>query len=477
MFRYSKVPGAGVFAACLLIAGCVSPMDRLESAVEVERSVRRSWIADAESPRSAAAAEGRDEAERTEIHAESTLGECLRYALERNRGVEAAYLGWLAALEKSPQVTALPDPRLSYGYFLDEVETRVGPQQHRMALSQAFPWFGKLALRGQIAEAEAEAEYARFQGAVLELAYRVRTAFNELYYLRGEIDLTRENLKLLEQFERIARAKYRVGAGSHPDVVRFQIELGKLEDRLRRLEDKRGPLAARFNAVLDRPVDAEAPWPDSIADPDTEPDVAALASALAARNPELAALQHTIERHRLAADLARKDAYPDITLQLDYIVTDEAMDPSIPESGDDPLIIGASISVPLWREKYDAGVREALKRRLAAAAGRKETENRLRAELQLATFEHADARRKVELYRDGLVPKARESLDASISAYQTASVGFLDLLDAERLLLEMQLTLRRARADAANAMARIEQLVGVDLPDQAALTDAPKEVQ
>ena len=151
-------------------------------------------------------------------------------------------------------------------------------------------------------------------------------------------------------------------------------------------------------------------------------------------------------------------------MQLDYIATGEAMNRSIDESGDDPIIIGVSINVPLWREKYDAGVRQALKQRLATAATRAETENRLLADLTLAIFEYNDARRRLELYRDSLLPKARQSLDASISAYQNASAGFLDLLDAERVLLEMQLASRRAQTDAANAISKIEMLTGGDVP-------------
>ena len=68
-------------------------------------------------------------------------------------------------------------------------------------------------------------------------------------------------------------------------------------------------------------------------------------------------------------------------------------------------------------------------------------------------FEHADAVRKVRLYRDSLLPKARQSLEASIVGYQNATVGFLDLLDAERVLLTLELARRRARTDAANAAA------------------------
>jgi cobalt-zinc-cadmium efflux system outer membrane protein len=343
------------------------------------------------------------------------------------------------------------------------VETRVGPQQHRVAVAQTFPWFGTLEQRGDVASRAALASFQRYEATRLELFRRVKNTYDELYYLRGAIELTGDNLRLLEQVERVVRARYRVAAASHPDLIRTQVELGKLEDRLRRLEDQRPALVARFNAILNRSPDAPAPWPGSIAEPTMTLDDADLLARLRQRNPELIAIDREIEQHRAATRLARTEGLPDITLSFDYIVVDEAIDPSTPESGDDAMIAGITLSVPLWRDKYDASVREALKRRLATAARRAATESRLESELASALFDYRDARRRVTLYRDDLVPKARESLEATLSAYEAATSSFLDLLDAERVLLELQLAERRARADVGIALARVEMLTGAEM--------------
>ena len=87
--------------------------------------------------------------------AKTTLEDCLGYAALNNPSLEAAFNRWKAALEKVPQVNSLPDPRFSYTYFITEIETRVGPQRQKLSLSQTFPWFGKLDLRGDAAAAEA----------------------------------------------------------------------------------------------------------------------------------------------------------------------------------------------------------------------------------------------------------------------------------------------------------------------------------
>jgi outer membrane protein TolC len=464
MLHAALTSAVGGLVASALIGGCASPMNDLSSAVQMERSIRHKWtLPDASGERhtqNSNAAPEVDSYERPEIGPDSSLAECVRYALLESPRVESAFMRWRAALERVPQVTALPEPRASYGYFINEVETRVGPQRHRFGISQTLPWFGRLDLRGDAAAVAADAQFERLQAVTLVLINDVRDAYHELYYLRGAIALNRENMRLLEQFERIVRTRYKVGAGSHPDLIRLQVELGKLEDQVRELEQRRAPLVARFNAALDRPADAAAPWPDVLEAADVELDHDRLATALRQRNPELAALTRELDRHRVEAEIARNEAFPDITIMFDYIVTDDAVNPSIAESGDDATIVGASVTLPIWREKYDAAIRESLKQRLATATARDDRSNQLIAALEEALFRHEDAVRRVELFDKTLIPKAKESLEATLGAYQTAEASFTDLLDAERVLLEMQFAERRARADAANALATIDRLTG-----------------
>jgi len=99
----------------------------------------------------------------------SVLTDYLTYAALKNPGLKAAFLRWKAALEKIPEVKSLPDPRFTYGYFIRNVETRVGPQRHKFGLAQTFPWFGKLKLKGNAAWETARAEKERYEAAKLKL--------------------------------------------------------------------------------------------------------------------------------------------------------------------------------------------------------------------------------------------------------------------------------------------------------------------
>lgn len=118
-----------------------------------------------------------------------------------------------------------------------------------MGISQAFPWFGKLRLRGDVAWNAAKSAQQRYRSEKLKLFYRVEGAYAEYYYISRAIAITRENLALLKYLEQVTRTKYKAAAARHPDVIKAQVELGKLDDHLRTLLDLRAPLAAKLNAV------------------------------------------------------------------------------------------------------------------------------------------------------------------------------------------------------------------------------------
>lgn len=454
-----------------LLTGCASPLAEYEAEIPPMRSVSpEGSIAGAggESHSSTSgagqSAGNNQDAALPVIVADSSLVDCLRYAALENKGLESAYYAWRSAVEQSPQVTALPDPRFTYGYFINEVETRIGPQQHRLQFAQTLPWFNKLNLRGEVADANARAAYERFEGKKVAVFDRVRRAYDELFYLRRAITLTGENLELLRQFEGVATQKYRVGMAQYADVIRVQVEIGKLEDRLLKLKDLRSPLTANLNAALNRSPNAEVPWPDDISDETLDADESQILTWLGETNPELIALDEEMNRERLRSRLAKLDYYPDVTLGMTYVVTNHAVNPNLTESGDDAVLASVSINVPIHPEKYSAGVRQAIANRLSKAKAKEDRRDRLNAEVKQAIFQHDDAQRRIGLYRDTLVPKARESLKASLAGFEGGKTRFLDLIDTERTLLEFELLFERARADRANAISQLERLVGKTLP-------------
>ncbi|MHC4914785.1 MAG: TolC family protein [Planctomycetota bacterium] len=400
-----------------------------------------------------------------DLNERSGLEEYLAYAALNNPGLEAAFYRWRASLERGPQVRSLPDPVIRYGHFIRSVETRVGAQQARVGVSQTIPWPAKLVLAGQVADKAAGAAYKRYEHAKLMLFYRIKDAYYEYWYLGRAIEVTKANVDLVTYLEGVARARYKAAAGGHPDVIRAQVELGKLRERLASLQDLRGPASARLSAVLNRPVKTALPWPKRPPPRSrlSESDELAVAK-LKESNPELAALALEIERAEKAVRLAKHSYLPNVSLGLDYVFTDEPDGPIPAEDrGKDPVMLGVGVSIPLWFGKNRAAVREARARLRGAQLSRQEMENALSARVVRVLFGVRDAERKRELYGETLIPKAQQALKAAEAAFKSGKTGFLELIDAQRTLLEFELSHQRALSRHAQRLAELEMTVGREL--------------
>ncbi len=392
-----------------------------------------------------------------------TLSDYLRYAAMNNAGLKVAFEQWKAAIEEVPQARALPDPRFTYGHFIEEVETRVGPQRNKFGVSQMFPWFGKIEARTRAAGATAQAARRRYEAAKLKLFFEVKYAFHEYVYLAEAIEIARENLELIQNFEEVALTKYIGASTGHPDVVRAQVELAKLEDQLRTLEGLREPIMARLNAVLNRRNALPLAWPIKDEHIAVKVDRGRIKEILLAQNPELQAMEFDIESARNRVELAKKKFYPDIGVGVDWVQTDDALMPGTRDSGKDPVMLMFSLNLPVWRHSYEAAEIQARAIARKTRHQKTEMENTLIARVERVLYDYEDSERKQRLYGDILVPKAQELIGASESAYQGGTIDFLSLIDAQRTLLRFELLHKRAVTDNRQKLAELEMLVGVEL--------------
>jgi outer membrane protein TolC len=400
-----------------------------------------------------------------ELDEQSGLADYLTYAALNNPRLEAAFHRWKATLERVPQAKSLPDPRFSYRYYIESVETRRGPMRQAAELTQTFPWFGKRGLAGDVAAEAAKVAKQQYDAVRNELFFTVRHAYYEYYYLERVLAVTRENLELIKRLESVARTQYSSAAGSHPDVIRAQVELGKIEDRVVHLKEMRIPVKARLNAALNRPSHASLPVPPSFSRSIVEIQEEQLLDRLEQSNPGLLALAYEADQHSVSRRLAKKQYAPDVALGINYTdIGDYSSVPAGVDNGRDAVSVMLSLNIPLWGGKYSAGVREAQLKRQATLKQKGDLKNQLMAELQMAVFEMRDAARKLDLYGAGLIPKAEQSLRVTEQAYRGAKGSFLDLIDAQRTWLEFQLAYERALADHEQQLARIDLLVGSPLP-------------
>jgi len=394
----------------------------------------------------------------------ATLADYLAHAALYSPALEAAFNRWRAMAESPVQAGALPDPRLTYQRFIQEVETRAGPQRNALQIAQMFPWFGKLDLRAEAADKAAQAARQRYEAAKLELFQRVRDAYFEYYYLARAVEIARENVALLTSIESIIRTRYRHNLAGHPDLIRLQVELGKVQDRVRSLTDMRAPAMARLVAALALPAGTELPAPGKLDSIRPDLNDGQLVTWAMEGSPMLKADDAEIARRKSEVELAHKAYWPDVTLGVKWIDTSHSVGGMPIDDGKDPVIAMLSVNLPIWYDKLSAGVRQSRYARLAAVKTREDRADRLAAQVTLIAFKARDARAKIDLYKRLLVPRATESLKATTAAFTAGNAGFTDMIDAQRVLLDFRLTQERAQADHAQHLAMLERLIGRELP-------------
>lgn len=459
---------AAAFAAFLAwaaaLTACAGPLDRraFDRWTRYDAghyAARHADLSQAAEPREASRPDSADD-----LPHDATLDDLIAFAVRRNPELEAAFYRWRAALERVPQARALPDPQASFGLVLDEVDADAQYMGERYSISQMFPWFGKLERRGDMALEAAHAEAQRFEAARLRLIEQVAGAWYEYAYLHRAAAVAAESQQLLARLESVTRARYRAGEVTQADVLRAQVELSRLEDQARSLADMLGPAAAELNAALGRPAHAPLPAAPPPSRQTIEPlprhsDEHWLVLARQA-NPELAAARHDAAEQRQAIALARKDYFPDVMLSIEYARDASARMAMMDGGGADMLVGMVSVNLPIWRQKYDAAVREALARFGQATRRIESQQNDLDAGVKRALFAHRDAGRKLDLYGQTLLPRARQALATTEAAYRAGDAGFSDLIDAQRVLLEFELARERSAADLGQAAARVRTLVG-----------------
>ena len=398
-------------------------------------------------------------------HGDTQLSAYIEEGIERNPGVRQQFARYRAALQQVPQLTALPDPTLKLTQFLRTPETRVGPQTTLVNIEQRFPWFGKLDERGKVAAKEAAALAELYQAAQADVVKQVKLAYHALGFLDQAIEITREELDLLNHFERLSRARYSQGVGLQQAVVKLQAEITRRENRLEQLRARRVDAEAALNSLVDRPAERPLARVKQPTPPKVAPDLAALYARARDQSPEMRAAFLRIEKQEKRIHAARKEYWPDFSVGLGFANVLGRSDASPLDNGKNAWNLTFGVTLPIQRRRRDAGVLEATESLLASKEGYREQRNRLEASIRATAFRIETLARQIELFERTLMPQAEQAMRASEAAYSTGAVGVLELLDSERVMLEVRLGLARLTSDYWKALAEMERAIGSPFPE------------
>jgi outer membrane protein TolC len=412
---------------------------------------------------------------RPQLPADPALADYLAAAALNNPALAAAYADWQAELQTIPQVRALPDPQLSYTSAIRQGQMGSGAAMlpDNIQLMQMLPWIGKLALRGDAAAQAAEAARLRYEARKLELFFQVKDIYYDYYYLGQAVAVTDENVRLLKRIEEVARARYQTGTAGRGDLIRLEVESGKLQDQLRQLRDMRGATQARLLAAIGISENVDLPWPKDVEQATTDITEDQLVQWAQQSNPALLAMDADVAMRQKQILLAKKEYFPDVSLGLMWMDNGPAWKMRLADPAENPPMAMVSVNLPIWWDKLDAGVREAKQRHFAALRRRVDMSNDFRSRVTMAAFQYRDAVGKLDLYHRVLIPRATEALRITETNYSSGTATFADLLDSQRVLLEFQLVNQQAIANRARQLAMLEMLVGRQLPTQQTPTTQP----
>lgn len=391
------------------------------------------------------------------------LDDYLEMAAKNNPELKSIFNSYLAVLERMPQARALPDPTVMFSIFASPVETRVGAQNAGISLSQAFPWFGQLKSQEQAVAMLAKARYEAFEDAKNRLFFDIRSTYFDLYVLEAAIDITDENVRLLESFRELANVRLESNKGSAVDLLRVEMDLDELNNQLLYLEDSRIPIQARFNELLNEEI------PVSIVVPDTLRTIAfiegknTLLDSILVQNPVLKGLDYELSALDYEIDVAQKMGLPSFSIGFSYTSISPRTDMDIPDNGKDALIFPqVGVRVPINRGKYRSMIKEKELLKSSVNYRKEDKENKLETILEQSWRDYADAQRRVGLYHR-LIAYATQSLDILVAQYTAAGVDFEEVLRMERQLLRYELELEKARADQNTYVAYINYITGKQL--------------
>ena len=429
-----------------LVIGSVGCRGTYESVTRDELSTAASVVA-------------RESEPATEPALDGSLSGYVAHALARSPELRASFERWRAATMRISRARRIPEPVIKYSYFVRSIETRVGPQQHKLSLMQSFPWPTALSKGADAASSKARAAQRRFDARALSVQRAVADAYWRLWLVHEEHRLTMEHDIVLETLAGTVRGRVRTGEASLADLN--QVELG-----IARHHDHHGAHweAERVAAAeLLRAIGA-AQEHDSLRATDTpfeglpaEPERALQRDALQHPRIEAANLMAESSDSRVKAEAA--DRAPSLLAGLDWIAVGKAQ-ANIPDSGKDAVVVTAGLSLPLWGPNYRSAMGASRAEGAAHRAERDAARLAADAHLEAALSAVRGAQRRIDLYRETLIPQAETTFQSVLGGYQSGRSTVVSALLAQRDLLELQLELARNRAKHARAWAVLEAVVG-----------------
>ncbi len=386
-----------------------------------------------------------------------SLDKLITEALRNSPDLRAAGKRWEASRARIPQAKSLEDPVVSFTFEKIPRNTfqlnNTAPEDRMLSISQALPSFGKLSLKKKIAVVEAQMAAAEYKGKELEITRQVKNAYYDLFMNRKEVELTGQNLHLLEAITGIAQARYAVGDISQEDVYKLTVEVMRLKTALNNLAQEGAAKKTRLNTLLNRDPEAQLGIPDIGEDVFFNNDIRSLYQAAVLNQPELAVFSYAIEKNKYAKALTKRSFFPDLMAQLTLR--------GITSGTIGPWDLMLAFTVPLWfwtKQRYQ--IKEAIANVEEAEAAYQAMKNRVMFETKDTAAKVTTAANKARLYKNEVVPLLESAAEVSVSALRSGKGQIMALLDTIRMLTEAKMNYYKALVEYNMNISDLERVTG-----------------
>lgn len=377
-------------------------------------------------------------------------------ALKNNPQILSAQKRLQAYEARISQAFSLNDPTFEFGY--DKMIPRMTGMDSPMrtyGISQEFPFPTKLFLRRKMAVQEAKMAFEDYQEQIKSVIQQVKSSYAELFLIYRSIEINEENKAILEQFASSAASRFSLGQVSQQDALKAQVELAKITNELIVLEQRRQIAQAKLNILLNRDPREELGKPQPRELKQAKLSLDNLYQVAEENRPELLSFRYAIAKSKTSYSLSKQEYLPDFMVKYERQVTRGDVGPWRGMLG---------LTFPLWFwGKQNYGVKQMRAELEMAEAEFKTMENLILFEVKEAHARSESLTKLIQTYETSFMPQAEQALKASLIGYESNKVDFLNLLDSQRMLLEIKLDYYRALIDLQIAQADLERAVGKDI--------------
>lgn len=404
-----------------------------------------------------------------EAKTSETLPTLIESALANNPELKSSQARWRMFVSKAKQASSLDDPM-----FMFKLQNMVArepfvfdkdPQSAKViGISQQLPFWGKRAIKEEIAQYEAESFRWAIEERKLELRRMVKETWYQLYSVDKSLEIVDKNLKILADFVAIAESKYSLGQGVQQDIFKAGLEKSKMLDMQISLQQQRRSLEANLNYLLYRPGTTQV---GKIADfelPTPSLTVEQLNETAYEKRPQVKSLIMLSNKGMASHRLAQKEFYPDFNLSFEYMFREASMN----DPGLNMFSLGVTFNLPLQRERRQSMLAESSSETAMSMEELNALKNSISYSVNDLLAQMERRRKLIELYRNGIIPQAEQSLESAVISYRVNKVDFLTLLDGRMSLFNYEKELYESKAEYMMKLAQLEAVVGVELvsPDK-----------